>query len=692
MTTLTELNDLFVKLAEDLLSSNGQTDPFAENRGVFSSLSQSLNFTVVPRVTVLETALSLMCFEMPEVSRSTIETLVETIVATLSSSISCNASSRIGSWISGDDCAELIEACSHVIPSLQGEFGMALSCKLLRAVLTVAFSVCGNQFPLPTTANEESNMKSRAAVSKLGSLLLENSLPTTITNEAPLRLLLWYLDPLSLRHDISEILREAVARPFLCLKKELHDRGTWRSVIICLITFPVMFIEARALLLNWFLHTGFPPVQELCVELVASVMDALSRPMWWDIPMEVGLKLPFSQAYFPAELHTILMKLAGPVSSKAFLELVHLIFGYPITNHSGLAGFSETVSKASFTSHKVTWGLLMNFPCWFYFATISLFRGGRSQDIFGLKVMAKALETEGEHDLQLKHAAARYLAWILCPTNGKKYDFLVDCLTEVSGSWPPKHKGETHSSQKCTNDWMGRGLKLRRPSYHAKYAKNCQVGQGIGPWIKDFYGIYTKYYQKMVVDNDAAAANLAMVPQNWLFRRIALGVFLGCSGYLDENDCDLLLHFVATGEIEGITKTWSSERAHSKQNFRGQDDSYSSEARDEIKSVVSGASLVFNIFDVIEDMSTSICYCTESENDFVCLLKGQASKYLVRCVTTLLELDFYAYEGRVQMLMDLNTRLERWRLQGKEIFKGYEVVIEVVKSLRFRISSINGLL
>ncbi|KAG9455651.1 hypothetical protein H6P81_000159 [Aristolochia fimbriata] len=655
MTTLVELRDLFVKLAEDLRSSNADADPFARNQGALSSLRQSINFTDVPRVSVLETALSLMCFEVPEVSRSTIECLVETIVAALSSSISCKAASRIGSSLSGNDCADLIEACANLVPSMQGE------------------TVCESQFPLPVS-DEESNKKIRAVVLKLRSLLLKNTLPTTSTNEAPLRLLLWYLHPLSLKHDVSEILREAVARPFLCLKKELHDRDTWRSVIICLISSPVMFIEARALLLNWFLQRGLPSIQEFWVALVASSIDALSRPMWWAIPMEVGLKLPFSQAYFPGELHILLMKLSGPLSNKAFLEMVPLVFGIEASKH------------------KAAWGLLMNFPCWFYHATTTLFCGERSGVIFGSKYVTKSLETGSENNLQLKDAAARYLAWILCPTSGAKYDFLVDCLTEVSGSWPPNHKGEAISSQKHSIDRIGRGSKLRRPSYHAKYTKNCQIGQGIAPWIKEFYGTYTKYHQKMFMEINAA--HLAMVSQSWLFRRIALGVFLGCSSGLDENDCDLLLQFVATGEIEGIKETWRPEREHFEQNFGDQDDRYldDSSTRAETKSIVSGVSLVFSIFDIIEDMSTSLCNCSESKNDFICQLKGQASKYLVRCVKKLLELDVYACEGGQQMLIDLNTRLERWRLQGKEVFKGNEAVIEMVKSLRLRISSINELL
>ncbi|MCL7029951.1 hypothetical protein MKW94_004837, partial [Papaver nudicaule] len=68
-------------------------------------------------------------------------------------------------------------------------------------------------------------------------------------------LLVWYLDPLTLKHDISTILSESLTRPFLCLKKEMHERMRWRSIVLSMVLSPTMFIEARALLHNWFLVT-----------------------------------------------------------------------------------------------------------------------------------------------------------------------------------------------------------------------------------------------------------------------------------------------------------------------------------------------------------------------------------------------------------------------------------------------------
>lgn len=69
------------------------------------------------------------------------------------------------------------------------------------------------------------------------------------------RLLVWYLDPLVLKRDVSNILQEAMRRPFLCLSKEFHESTEWRSIIISLVLSPIMFVEARALLHRWFLVT-----------------------------------------------------------------------------------------------------------------------------------------------------------------------------------------------------------------------------------------------------------------------------------------------------------------------------------------------------------------------------------------------------------------------------------------------------
>lgn len=70
---------------------------------------------------------------------------------------------------------------------------------------------------------------------------------------------------------------------------------------------------------------GSSSVQDLLVVFVSTMLDALSRPMWWGLSMEVGMKLPQSRAYFPSTSNELLMKLAGPISFQNFAELVRII-------------------------------------------------------------------------------------------------------------------------------------------------------------------------------------------------------------------------------------------------------------------------------------------------------------------------------------------------------------------------------
>jgi hypothetical protein len=69
------------------------------------------------------------------------------------------------------------------------------------------------------------------------------------------RILLWHIDPSTLKHEFSALLQEAIRRPLLCLRKELHDRMAWRVLVICLVCSPLTFMEMRSLFHTWFLVT-----------------------------------------------------------------------------------------------------------------------------------------------------------------------------------------------------------------------------------------------------------------------------------------------------------------------------------------------------------------------------------------------------------------------------------------------------
>ncbi|CAL5380745.1 unnamed protein product [Camellia sinensis] len=128
-----------------------------------------------------------------------------------------------------------------------------LSHSLLYAVIRVAVSASCFWFGLEITPILDVKTVEGGSISKL---LCHLPRDISLKNqEIPLRLLLWYLDPLILKNDVSHILQDASGRPFLCLNIAFHERMDWRSIIICLALSPAMFVETRALLHNWFLMT-----------------------------------------------------------------------------------------------------------------------------------------------------------------------------------------------------------------------------------------------------------------------------------------------------------------------------------------------------------------------------------------------------------------------------------------------------
>ncbi|XP_058068977.1 uncharacterized protein LOC131218389 isoform X4 [Magnolia sinica] len=616
MTGLPEITELFTKLAS-YLHCNSSPSPAHESEPLalaISSLSESLNHNETPLSAsrVLDASLSLMCFKAPALSDSLIECLSETIVAVLSSSVSCRVSFfpeedllQVRSSISCGDCAELIGACAHVIASLDG-YG-TLSHKLLRAVLKVATSACCCQslFPLPSIGYENSRCKIKAAVSKLNSFLPEETSASTC--ETPLRLLLWYLDPSSLKYDISRILQEKMERPFLCLKKELHERMAWRSVVICLVTSPTMFIEVKVLLHHWFLMTGLASVLELRTELVSSLLDALARPMRW---------------------------------------------------------------------------------------AMLLFSGKQCQDIFPSTLTPTEVECE-TYDSELRCAAARYLAWILNPINETQNNQLFDCVIELSGSWMLKQKeASAHRSHSrldaCVTDTMNCRKKLKKPKIKDRETEHMSE---VELWLKDFNNRCVAFYNKVDTSHEAKTASVVSMQSDLLFRKIPLGILIGCSRYLDEKAYELLLHYAVTGEILVPRETQNSRKKHAEHRLEGCDDgedsSKLSEESDGREGAVSGASLVFYLFDIIDEMSASMLESEDGQCDFVCHMKGKASRYLFKCIKKLLELQKNGDEGRGVMLMDLNKRLERWRQQGREVFEGSDTFNDMVCDLNCKISSEN---
>ncbi|XP_058068981.1 uncharacterized protein LOC131218389 isoform X5 [Magnolia sinica] len=393
---------------------------------------------------------------------------------------------------------------------------------------------------------------------------------------------------------------------------------------------------------------GLASVLELRTELVSSLLDALARPMRWD----------------------------------------------PTALHPSQGIFKQTTSEAMVIDHKSTWAMLMDFPTWLYFAAMLLFSGKQCQDIFPSTLTPTEVECE-TYDSELRCAAARYLAWILNPINETQNNQLFDCVIELSGSWMLKQKeASAHRSHSrldaCVTDTMNCRKKLKKPKIKDRETEHMSE---VELWLKDFNNRCVAFYNKVDTSHEAKTASVVSMQSDLLFRKIPLGILIGCSRYLDEKAYELLLHYAVTGEILVPRETQNSRKKHAEHRLEGCDDgedsSKLSEESDGREGAVSGASLVFYLFDIIDEMSASMLESEDGQCDFVCHMKGKASRYLFKCIKKLLELQKNGDEGRGVMLMDLNKRLERWRQQGREVFEGSDTFNDMVCDLNCKISSEN---
>ncbi|KAB2619711.1 hypothetical protein D8674_015580 [Pyrus ussuriensis x Pyrus communis] len=659
MTTLTEITDLFARLAVHLKIPNDTSFPPRASKEdlddaaldlSISELNQSLNPNGDSRVRVLDTVLSLMCFKAPKVFDSEIEYLVNTIAAVLLSSVRCKIFRYpkdeillIGSSISQRDCGHLIEACADVLEKLEGHG--KLSDSLLCAIVRVASSASLYRHQsMPVLGVKSADAKNTVISKLLCHLPREKFLE-------PFRLLLWYLDPLILKRDISNILQETMERPFLCLSREFHENNIWRSIITSLVLSPIMFVEARALLHRWFLVTGLASVLKLLIQLVSMTLDVVSRPMFWGISAEVGAKLPFLNAYFPHN-QLLLRTLAGPLSYDGLLQLVHdTMDPVPCAQKQLDPTFKPPAVKVATIDHKSIWSLAINFPDWFYLASALLFSEKSTHDSCHPECILAASKVGETHEELPYGSAARYLAWILSPLSKSHHGSLADCLVKSSESSALKQFGSGSHDKEI----HGYKKKLKKPKLCEEESTSIVV------WLNGFNNIYTRYCNETSETKLSCGLNLL---KNVLFRRIPLGILLGCPHRINEDECELLLHYAANGRIFQSRETRTTGLKHVKWSSKGHTNltTWSDECNE--KEASAGACLVFSLTDIIESMSASLFETEEAGADFICQVKMQVSKYLIKCIKRLIQLKIDNGNWEV---MDLRRRLEKWRHQGQEL-------------------------
>ncbi|KAK1413858.1 hypothetical protein QVD17_29594 [Tagetes erecta] len=635
MSNSPELTELFARLASRIRSDD-QSDE--DDDELVSSLNQSLSLSQVPRVRVLETALSLMCFTAPQVIESVVDCSVNTIVSVLCSLVDCKVLRsgktevlRVGSSISGHDCLGVMECCAEILGKVN-EHG-TLSCSLLYAVLRVAAMTTQFSYTkqLTPVLNVQPADEMIPAISKLACYMpkeinLENQ-------ELQMRLILWYLDPQNLLKDVSQILQDVVRRPFICLDAELYDKIEWRLIIICLAFTPLMFIETRALLHRWFLLTGLASVLELEVELVSVVLDVLSRPMRWGLSAETGSNLPFSYAYFPFK-HQLFRILAQTLSSDRFLELVHNV---KKTVTHAKRKLKHVATTTSMVNHKSAWAMAMNFPEWFYFAALLL--SGAS---FSDNIICGVDEDNPPAASSFSANAAWYIAWIIDPIDESVCGLLSEKLENLSRALNNKH----------LSSYEHKRLKKPKPN-------TCQ-SQTIRLWLEDL--------------EDGKTIDMK---NNVMFRKIILGVLIGCSDAINEDGYEWLLHYVATGTLPRSIESQHAGLRHKRWNYDSNDKSSQKEA-------VTGACIVFHLTDIADKISDSVFETREIAVDFICKVKLKAVGYLLKCVKRLLQ--FEIDENSDILTKDLLRRILRWRHQGKDVFHCYKDLDDTISIIASKFS------
>ncbi|XP_048539173.1 uncharacterized protein LOC125518346 [Triticum urartu] len=698
---LDDLTHLLTEVASRLARPPGGSPGPSSAGDPLSASVSSLAAALNPRAAapassgtrVLDAALSLMCFDPQEVDRARLGCLVRTAVSALSDSASCRVARTddraemlcVGGPPSPPD-RELVRSCAALVEKLGGRDVAGHSYDLLHAAVKTALLSPRYQCLFPSPYYREDGESS----CEMGTISLDVTTHPSyqvLPNDGsiPPRVHLWHYDPSILEHDLSEMLREAITRPLLCLRKELHDRVAWRVIVICLVCSPLAFLEMRSLFHIWFLATGMGSVLGLCTAVVSSVLDILLEPTGWGISMELGQKFPFTHAYFPSQQRDLLAILTGPISCRRFLDLVSYIeamvfLGKTNSDNCSWKNIQSQPSKGSHLGKKQpskglvkfkyssAWLTITNFPTWFSFATALLFHQEGSQGYLS-EVLSEEKTAESISDINLAQRAAFYLSWVLCPFNVDECQMLANNMVELSHYWARNNKKRPSNPHHSST--VNHRRRLRVPTVGDTEKFNVSTNL-VSSLIKDFDDRCVKFCRITAVSQVQGAEQLdiPLSCPNFLHLRIPLGVLLVSSACISEQDCNVLLHYASTGLVmeskEGQTK---------RKDQAGNDVFSSSRGGSTERWALSGACLIFGWLDIIEDMSAVIFECEDTCCHFVSQLRTKTGPYLLKCVNLLLNEAGHDKD----FVIDLRDRLLNWtkgqRFDGCEAFK--DVIVQM---------------
>ncbi|KAG6539020.1 hypothetical protein ZIOFF_004172 [Zingiber officinale] len=583
-------------------AGNNDDEGFAETTAAISSLSASLGYDDDSGLRVLNAALSLMCFRDSELHRVRIECLVDSMISMLSSSVSCKVLRALGSndeEFLGIGTSFSTRDCVSLI-------------QVCADVLNCLSGHCG--------AGDSHALLYATIKAVTSSSICQNLLPSSSIGS---------LEEKDLYFDLQTELSKLICN----LSNETPNVGNKSQM------------------------RGLASSLDLKVRIVASVLDILSRPMWWQLPADVGLKLPCSYAYFSNRHHELLAILTGQLSCKSFLHLVCYIKAIVASlltseNSCSHGNFVDLVGCNS------AWAVLLDFPVWFHFAIALIFLKSRCEAHLPSSLHS-ILRTETVNHVELHDAAIYFIAWILDPADIAR-DILVKGIDELSESYILKHDLKSAKEERADTDIrfknvLCRTKKLKIPNV-SNIPKRHLTFQSISSldiqaWLENFNVILVRLCSK-ITNSDVEAVLTSKDGQtmkpNLLFARVPIGLLFVSPNCLDERGCEMLLQYAATG------KTMKSKEIR--------------------KCAIRGARMVFDLLETIEDMSVMLFDGEDDRIDFVSQMKQKTGTYLIHCIRMLLKPEEQQIDAVAtgEMKLDLHHRLLEWKQQGRQVFEGHE--------------------
>ncbi|KAK6147717.1 hypothetical protein DH2020_018629 [Rehmannia glutinosa] len=297
--------------------------------------------------------------------------------------------------------------------------------------------------------------------------------------------------------------------------------------------------------------------------------------------------------------------------------------------------------------------VVMNFPGWFFFASMLLFSNNSPPDSLYSKSIRGSVKPCLMHEQEVT-CPAKFIAWILNPMSESNQHLAVDYLVKVSDLWTLKGSSSDKYNEVTRVRKESRRLKLHDKDGVTSHELDSFA---VALWLTEFEEMYIKLFGTKMGFSTSNTKGFGMY-HNLLFRRIPLGILLVCPNRLNSAGCSLLLHYAATGKFLDIKNSGMSQKRWKYDTQVKWIELYTK------AEAIAGCKTVFDITDIAESISYSTFETEEEGLNFVCRLKLQTCDYLLNCIKRLhqIKLD-------LQMQRDLFTRIIRWRHQGKDVFQ-----------------------